>query len=106
LQTALAHPELDAAVIYYGQLETDPKALAAIDARLLGVFANRDKGIPPSQVDAFEAGLKQAGVDARILRYDADHAFANPSGARYDQPAAADAWQQVEAFLAATLRAP
>lgn len=106
LQTALAHPELDAAVIYYGQLETDPKALAAIDARLLGVFGNRDKGIPPSQVDAFEAGLKQAGVDARILRYDADHAFANPSGARYDQPAAADAWQQVEAFLAATLRAP
>ena len=104
LQTALAHPELDAAVIYYGQLETDPTALAAIKSKVLGIFATRDKGIPIEQVDKFEAGLKQAGVDAKILRYDADHAFANPSGNNYDQPAATAAWGEVEKFLAANLK--
>ena len=103
LETALTHPELDAAVIYYGRLVTDPAALRAIRARVLGIFGDRDQGIPVAEVQAFEAALGQAGVQATIRRYDADHAFANPSGPRYDEAAAADAWAQVTAFLAATL---
>jgi carboxymethylenebutenolidase len=99
LQTALAHPELDGAVIYYGQLETDPAKLGAIKAHVLGVFGNQDKGIPPPTVDKFEAGLKEAHVDAQIFRYDAEHAFANPSNPHYDQKSAADAWSHVVAFL-------
>src|SRR5262245_50464416 len=67
LRTALAHPELDGAVIYYGQLETDPAKLGAIKAHVLGVFGNQDKGIPPPTVDKFEAGLKEAHVDAQIF---------------------------------------
>jgi carboxymethylenebutenolidase len=104
LQTALAHPELDGAIIYYGQLETDPAKLAAIKARVLGVFGKRDAGIPPEQVSAFEAGLKQAGVRAEIRSYDAEHGFANPSNPKYDQINASDAWNHVLAFLA-SLRA-
>jgi carboxymethylenebutenolidase len=50
LQAALAIPQLDGAIIYYGQLETDPQKLGAIKAKLLGIFGNRDKGIPPEQV--------------------------------------------------------
>ena len=99
LQTALAHPELDGAIIYYGQLETDPTKLGAIKARVLGVFGNKDEGIPPKDVDAFEAGLKQAGVRAEIKRYNADHGFANPSNPKYDQVNAGDAWTHVIAFL-------
>lgn len=67
----------------------------------MGVFATKDKGIPPTTVDAFEAGLKQAGVQATIYRYDAEHAFANPSNAIYDEAAAADAWKHVLEFLGA-----
>jgi carboxymethylenebutenolidase len=104
LQTALAHPELDGAIVYYGQLETDPAKLAAIKARLLGVFGTRDKGIPPDQVSAFEAALKQAGVRAEVHSYDAEHGFANPSNPKYDQASSADAWAHVLAFLA-SLRA-
>jgi carboxymethylenebutenolidase len=100
LQTALAHPELDGAIIYYGQLETDPAKLAAIKARVLGIFGKRDKGIPPDQVSAFEAALKKAGVRAELHSYDAEHGFANPSNPKYDQPSSADAWQHVVAFLA------
>jgi carboxymethylenebutenolidase len=99
LQTALAHPELQGAIIYYGQLETDPAKLSSIKANVLGIFGNKDKGIPPETVDKFEAALKQAGVKAEIHRYDAEHAFANPSNPIYDEKSAADAWSHVLAFL-------
>ena len=104
LRQAIAHPDLDAAVIYYGRLETDPAQLAKIHAPLLGVFANADKSIPPEAVDAFVAALGQAGRAIELHRYDADHAFANPSGAHYDEAAAADAWSHVRRFLATHLR--
>lgn len=103
LQTALAVPELDAAVIYYGRLETDPTKLAAIQAPLLGIFADQDTGIPPDVVDTFDTALDEAEVDHRILRYDAQHAFANPSGGRYDAKSAEAAWAEVRAFLEARL---
>jgi carboxymethylenebutenolidase len=99
LQTALAHPELDGVIMYYGQLETDPSKLGVIKGKLLGVFGNRDKGIPPAEVDKFEAALKQANVRASIYRYDAEHAFANPSNPKYDETSAGDAWSHVLAFL-------
>jgi carboxymethylenebutenolidase len=104
LQHAIAQPDLDAAVIYYGRLVTDPKLLASIEASLLGVFADRDAGIPPASVEAFEAALHEAGKSIEIHRYDADHAFANPSGSRYDMAAASYAWSRVRAFFTRTLR--
>jgi carboxymethylenebutenolidase len=104
LRAALALPELDAAVVYYGHVPTDAEKLKPIKAKVLAIFGARDESIPPATVDAFEAGLKQAGVSARVLRYDADHAFANPSSKAYDQGDAAAAWQEVQAFFAANLK--
>jgi len=103
LKAALAHPGLDVAVVYYGRLVTDPERLKKIKARLLCIFGNQDRGIPPRVVDEFAKALKEAGVDQTILRYDANHAFANPSSARYDQQAASSAWKNVRAFLGRTL---
>jgi carboxymethylenebutenolidase len=103
LQTAIHVDGLDAVVMYYGQVVTDAGELAEIDAPLLGIFADRDQAIPPARVDAFDEALTGAGVDHRILRYDADHAFANPSGARYDHENAAAAWTEVQSFLAERL---
>ncbi len=99
LQTALANPDLDGAIIYYGQLETDPAKLGAIKARVLGIFGTKDKGIPPEKVAAFKTALDQAGVKEEIHSYDAEHAFANPSNPIYDEKSAADAWSHVLAFL-------
>jgi carboxymethylenebutenolidase len=104
LQQAIAQPDLDAAVIYYGRLVLDPAPLAKIHAELLGVFGDRDHGIPPAAVDEFVAALGQAGKRIELHRYDAEHAFANPSGAHYDTVAAADAWSHVRAFFDRTLR--
>ena len=99
LQTALANPDVDGAIIYYGQLETDPAKLATTKARILGIFGTRDKGIPPAKVAEFEGALKQAGIKEEIHSYDAEHAFANPSNPIYDETSAADAWRHVLAFL-------
>jgi carboxymethylenebutenolidase len=105
LQTALLLPaEIDATVIYYGRVETDPAKLAAIQGPLVGFFGEKDQAIPVASVRQFEAALRQAGKDATIHVYPgADHAFANPSGGNYDAAAADDAWAKTVAFLERTL---
>jgi carboxymethylenebutenolidase len=105
LDCALTWEFLDAAVIYYGRLVDDPARVGKIQAAVCGVFGNKDQGIPPASVDTFEKALKDAGVKHEIWRYDADHAFANPSGARYDAANASAAWENVRAFLARELKA-
>ncbi|MCP3140117.1 dienelactone hydrolase family protein [Pyxidicoccus xibeiensis] len=104
LRTAMAIPELDVAVIYYGNPVTDPQELATIRASVLGIFGTKDASIPPEKVQELRQGLDDAGVRHRILELEADHAFANPSGGRYDERAAATAWQEVSAFLEHNLR--
>lgn len=105
LRTALDQSDLDACVIFYGRLVTDPEELAAIQAPILGVFGLRDGSIPNEVVDEFEAAAQVAGVPSiRIAQYDAEHAFANPSSARYNAAAANSAWSVVREFLDAELR--
>ena len=106
LQTALLLPDqLDAAVIYYGRVETDRDRLAGLTVPVLGHFGSEDQGIPIDGVRAFEAALGDLGKTASIHVYEgADHAFANPSGTRYDAAAATEAWDRTLAFLAERLK--
>lgn len=101
LNTALALPtELDGVVIYYGRLVTDPDRLATLEMPILGFFGGQDRGIPLETVRAFEKTLKDLGKDVQIYVYeDAGHAFANPSGSRYNAAAATDAWAKTVAFF-------
>ncbi|KAB2958357.1 MAG: dienelactone hydrolase family protein, partial [Thermoanaerobaculia bacterium] len=107
LQTALDLGEgIDAAVVYYGRTVADPAELAKLRAPLLGLFGGRDEGIPIAGVRAMEAELARLGKDATIVVYeDADHAFANPSGTKYQAAAAEDAWRRTTAFFARHLQA-
>ena len=106
LQAALAMPEkLDAANIYYGRLETDPKRLDDIETPILGIFGEEDDGIPPKTVRRFETVLDSLGKQASIHIYEgADHAFANPSGNSYDKQAAEDAWKKTVSFFGEHLK--
>jgi carboxymethylenebutenolidase len=106
LALALQDPELDAAVLYYGRTEVTPERAAALRAPVLGIFGDRDQGIPPEYVDQLERQLTDAGAQVRFLRFDADHAFANPSGARYDRVHAEAAWNEVRSFLGQHLQGP
>lgn len=106
LQTAIDQADLDACVIFYGRLSTDPEALAKIHAPILGVFGTRDRSIPTEAVNAFEAAalVHSSAPSLQINHYDAEHAFANPSSARYDASSAEAAWNAVQEFLADKLR--
>ncbi|MEM1055987.1 MAG: dienelactone hydrolase family protein [Bacteroidota bacterium] len=107
LRTALALPsDLDAAVIYYGRPVTEADQLAALEVPVLGLFGEADGSIPMFTVREFETALTEAGVENEIVSYEgAAHAFANPSGQRYDAAAAEDAWTRTTAFFAEHLTA-
>lgn len=106
LRTALLLPDqIDATVIYYGHVSSDPAELKPLTAPLLGLFGGSDGGIPVDSVRAFEQTLKSLGKNAEIHIYEnADHAFANPSGGNYKADAAQDAWAKTLAFLATHLK--
>ena len=106
LALALAAPDLDAAVMYYGHPVLEPEALLPLKAPLLAIFGAKDKSIPPETVKAFDEALIKAKKRRVILSYDAEHAFANPSGAKYDEENAAKAWAEVRKFLAEYLKTP
>ncbi len=68
---------------------------------LLGLFGGADQGIPVELVHQFEEGVKQSGVDEKIVIYpNAPHSFFDK---RYEQFAdeSADAWKQVLSFIEA-----
>jgi carboxymethylenebutenolidase len=95
---------VDATVIYYGNVAKSADELANLNSPVLGHFGTLDKNINQEMVSGFEASLKAAGKsDYEFHWYEADHAFANPSGARYDEEDAALAWSRTTAFLAAKL---
>ncbi len=106
LNTALLMPaDIDATVIYYGRLVTDPEQLNSLGMPVLGIFGSEDRGIPLESVNTFDAAMRELGKDVTIKVYEgARHAFANPSGQSYDPQAAEDAWALTVSFLDSHLK--
>ena len=104
--TAMLFPdELDAAVVYYGQVGTNVDELERLEVPILGHFAEEDSSIPVATVQEVTEALEQAGVVHDILIYPGvGHAFANPSGRNYDADSAQLAWERSLAFLDRHLR--
>ncbi|QGG79928.1 dienelactone hydrolase family protein [Litorivicinus lipolyticus] len=101
LQAGLNHNP-DASVIYYGRMDAQPNQLSNLSTPLLGHFGTLDRSINEDMIGAFQAKLSGAGK-ADLLEahwYTADHAFANPTGSRYDEDDAALAWSRSLTFLA------
>jgi len=104
LNAALASPsKVSATVIYYGLPVTDANLLKKLQGPILGIWAKRDGWITPEKVAAFDLALKDAGIKHEFRSYDADHAFANPSGGRYNAAAAQDANDATRRFLKSVL---
>ena len=106
LDVALQEPTLRAVVINYGRLATDPDALKAINAPVLGLFGGQDRGITPDDVQKFAKTMKELGKQVDVTVYpNAGHGFENSNnkdGYRADD--AADAWKRTVKFFAATLK--
>jgi carboxymethylenebutenolidase len=101
LITAQLFPgELDASVIFYGQVTDDEDALRPIDTPILGLFAENDAGIDTASVVAFRQALERLRKNYEVHIYPGvGHAFANPSGGNYDAATAEDAWRRTIEFL-------
>ncbi len=100
LNLALNNNNMDATVIYYGQLVTDTEELSKINWPVLGIFAELDNGIPPETVKEFEMSLEDVGIENDITIYSGvNHAFANPSGDRYAPNESKNAWQKTLKFF-------
>jgi carboxymethylenebutenolidase len=92
--------DLDAAVVYYGQVTDDEDRLSLITAPLIGFFGAEDKGITVDSVQKFESAMERLRKNYEVHMYPgADHAFANPTGNAYNADAAEDAWRRSLEFL-------
>ncbi len=88
LQAALtAGKQTVGCVMYYGMPEEDVSRLKNLNSDVLNIWATKDQWINKAVMDKFEANMKAAGKKLTIHAYEADHGFANPSNAIYDEDA-------------------
>jgi len=102
LNAAMARP-VEATVVYYGDVNRSAEQLRTLKGPVLGHFATRDQWINEEMVSGFAAAMAEADKPADIYWYEADHAFANPTGSRYDEADAALSWERTLAFFDETL---
>ena len=88
-------PELSAAVPFYGPLPDNPDFAGSNPAAVLAFYGALDTRVTGSQAAA-KAALDRAGlVNDIVVEPNADHAFFNDTGPRYNAAAANDAWRRV-----------
>jgi carboxymethylenebutenolidase len=88
-------PRLAAAVPFYGPAEDDPDFTGA-KAAVLGIYGGLDGERVNGGKAPNEAALREAGLNFQILTYDdADHAFFNDTGPRYNAARAREAYGAV-----------
>jgi len=102
LEASIATP-VDATVVYYGRVNQPAARLKALKGPVLGHFASSDQWINQEMVGGFEKAMAEAGKKLTAHWYEADHAFANPTQARYDEADARLAWERTQAFFKANL---
>lgn len=104
LQLSL-NEQIDATVIYYGQLTSDTNELRKLNGPVLGIFGSEDASIPVQSVEEFARALNSIGIENEVNIYDGvGHAFANPSGSNYAAKETIDAWQRTVLFLNENLK--
>jgi carboxymethylenebutenolidase len=91
---ASGEPRLSAAVPFYGPLPDNPD-FAGSKAAVLAIYAALDTRITASEAAAKAALDRAKLVNDVVVEPDANHAFFNDTGPRYNAAAAADAWRRV-----------
>lgn len=89
----------EACVVYYGMPEQSAEKLQALEAPVLGIFAEKDEWINRDVVSKYENAMDEAGKTYETHWFDAEHAFANPSNDIYDEEAASIARELTTKFL-------
>jgi carboxymethylenebutenolidase len=93
---ASGEPRLAAAVPFYGPTPDNPDFAGSKDVAVLGIYAAQDQRVNATEPVA-RAALEKAGlVFELVTEPDANHAFFNDTGDRYNATAAEDAWRRVQ----------
>ena len=102
LYAASKNAQVGACVVFYGIHPNVKPDLPALQAPVLGIYAGRDRSVPPDSVHELERKLKELGKSVEIHIYpDTDHAFFNDQRLDvYNPKAAQDAWRRVIQFFA------
>ncbi len=105
------NPSLKAGVAWYGRLIGQPSELqpnhpidlaADLKAPVLGLYGEKDKGIPVASVEKMREALKTAGKPGEIIVYpDTDHGFNADYRPTYKKESAEDGWKRMLAFFKA-----
>ena len=91
---AAREPRLSAAAPFYGPLPTGA-SFKGNKAAVLGVYGGLDARVNATR-EAARLALEGARLEHEILTFtEADHAFFNDTGARFDPKAAEEAWRRV-----------
>ncbi len=100
LQAALLLKEkAKACVVYYGMPEKDVQKLKTLHPPVLFIHATQDQWINNEVIAVFESNMITAAKKLQVSRYDANHAFANPSSPRHSEANAKAARKVVKSFL-------
>ena len=96
---AAGEPQLAAAVPFYGPFPEGGDLGGSKGAAVLGFYGAKDARVNATK-DAAQQALNKAGlVNELVVEQDADHAFFNDTGERFDPTAAADAWTRVQGWF-------
>jgi carboxymethylenebutenolidase len=92
--------DLAAAIPFYGPTpNNNPDFRRSKDVAVLAFYGDQDKRVLATEPIA-RASLEQAGmVHQLVTEPNANHAFFNDTGDRYNAPAADDAWRKVQEWL-------
>ena len=106
---AAHNPQLKAGVAWYGRLVGAPSDLtpkhpidlaASLKAPVLGLYGEKDGGIPLDTVDKMKAAMKAAAKKGDILVYPgAQHGFHADYRPSYSKKDAEDGWKKLLAFF-------
>lgn len=109
---AAHNPQLKAAVAWYGRLVGSPSALTPrhpvdlagdLKAPVLGLYGEKDAGIPLDSIERMKAALAQGNPAARASQFavypSAGHAFHADYRPSYQKAAAEDGWQRCLSWL-------
>jgi len=88
LGMARSGADLGAVASFHGMLATDhPAEPGKVKAPILVMTGADDPFVPPDQVAKFEAEMKAAGANFKVIRYPgAKHSFTNPDAASFGMP--------------------
>ncbi len=99
------NPKLKAGVAWYGRLaekgdELHPKypidVVASLNAPVLGLYGEKDTGIPVASVEKMRTAIKEAGKTAEIVLYpETPHAFFADYRPSYRKTQAEDGWKRM-----------